>query len=123
MLLAEYELPEVLLVDQQSMLTACNELKLLKQRADDLQTNIDQMINDISTAYRGKVEEELKKLIGDNWSEPVAELRLVVGEMYSTLESIAGPDLYGKVASGFISLNESIVEGDANKEGIKVKSN
>lgn len=97
-----------IILDDTAFTTASSEMAELKNRTEELKTELKQMYKDLTTALDTPAGKAVEITAGKVLLKPIEDMLLVIEHISSTLEEIIGTGYYKDVFIKFEQLNQSI---------------
>lgn len=95
-----------IVLDDTAFQTASDDMKELKQKAEDLKSMLERMYNDVTSALDTSAGDEIQFTAKNVLLQPVEDMSVVIQHISDTLNKIIGTGYYKDIFVKFEELNE-----------------
>ncbi len=95
-----------IVLDDTAFQTASDDMKELKQKAEDLKSMLERMYNDVTSALDTSAGDEIQFTAKNVLLQPVEDMSVVIQHISDTLNTIIGTGYYKDIFVKFEELNE-----------------
>ena len=95
-----------IVLDDTAFQTASDDMKELKQKAEDLKSMLERMYNDVTSALDTSAGDEIQFTAKNVLLQPVEDMSVVIQQISDTLNTIIGTGYYKDIFVKFEELNE-----------------